>query len=120
MPNAFEHRGVQVHKMTMDLGVPNPLTPTGAMESYYAVAGNYSLTTSYSDAGGMKALIDSVLDNKVKLHPMPGNTLATFSMQFAGFLNMMGGGLPMGDMPESMNMDLSKSNGQVLIKMDMK
>ncbi len=70
MPNAFEHRGVQVHKMTMDLGVPNPLTPTGAMESYYAVAGNYSLTTSYSDAGGMKALIDSVLDNKVKSAPV--------------------------------------------------
>ncbi len=41
-------------------------------------------------------------------------------MQFAGFLNMMGGGVPMGDMPESMNMELSKSNGQILIKMDMK
>ncbi len=41
-------------------------------------------------------------------------------MQFTGFLNMMGGGVPMGDMPESMSMELSKANSQILIKMDLK
>ena len=48
------------------------------------------------------------------------NCVLAQANQAAGFLNMMGGGLPMGDMPESMNMELSKSNGQILIKMDLK
>jgi hypothetical protein len=119
--NALEHRGVQVHKWTMDMGFPNPLMPDGAMESYYAVAGDYSLATMYAPgADGIVKLIDLVLDKQVRLAPLPGDALATMSLHIAGYLNMMGVGLPMGEMPESVNIELAKSDGQLLLRMDMK
>ncbi len=118
-PNALEYRGVQVHKMTRNSS--NPFMPPRVQENYYAVAGDYFLATTYApDAERIKALIDSVLDKEVKLAPLPGNTLWTMSMQFAGFMNMMGVGELMGEIPESVNIELAKSDGQLVIKMDMK
>ena len=125
-PDAFEHRGVKVAKMSVEMGgmaagMASPIAPDGKFQSYYAVAGDYSLTSTYatSDAS-IKALIDSVLDQKVKRTPLPGNMLASFTMRVADFAAMFAGGMPLGDAPETLALQLDKSDGRLVLRVDVK
>lgn len=120
---AFEHRGVKVAKMSVDLGgMPNPLAPGGTFQSFYAVAGDYSLTSTYAtDDASIKALIDSVLDQKVKRSPLPGNSLGTFTVQVADVADMfVPGGVGGGDTPETLAVQLDKVSGKLVIRVDVK
>ena len=121
----FEHRGVQVHKATIEMpaamGIPNPLMPEGKVESHFAIAGNYSLDTSFgaSDAD-IRQLIDLVLDRKIKPAPLPGDVLGTVSIQLAEYVKLMGAAMPPVDIPDIVRIDLAKADGQLVVRVDIK
>ena len=117
----FEHRGVPVSAVTLWVevirGLPSPLMQDGKMVSYYAVAGNYGLVCNYAaNPDGIKGLIDSVLDRKVKLAPLAGNTLGTFSVKAESLEKMFPGHTFGGMYSSDLKIELSKANGRLVLK----
>ena len=111
-PNAFEHRGKKVMKSKVS-GEPNPMMPTGTLESFAAAVGNYMAISLGGGEVGAKALIDAVADDKVKRAPIVGGAVMRVQVDMRTFVAMMqeqmGGGEVDEDMPDGFTMTLGKA-----------
>jgi hypothetical protein len=89
---AFKHRDVTVSRLTMDMSA-------GGMDQvttqYTAVAGGYLVSYSGDNEDAAKALIDAVLDQRVKRAPLTKNALLTLTLDLEKMFDRLAGfGLP--------------------------
>ena len=130
---AFAHRDVQVVKVSqtveaqgMMMGSHPFASTAGSMVSYYAVAGGILLSAgSGAETGEIKSLIDSALDGKFTREPLGKDVLATAMFRIkdlAGAFGGMAGAPPAADeeMPETMSMNLKKTDGSIKIEVSSK
>ncbi|MEE9126024.1 MAG: hypothetical protein V3U11_02690, partial [Planctomycetota bacterium] len=89
---AFTHRDVAVSRLTMDMSASglNQVTT-----QYTAVAGSYLLTYSGENEDSAKAMIDAVLDQKVKRAPLAKSALLTLTLDLEKMFDRLAGlGIP--------------------------
>jgi len=91
-PRAFIHRNVTVSKLVVDM------TAVGRGQvttRYSAVVGGYLLSTSGEREDAPKAMIDAVLDQRVKRAPLASNALLTLTLDLEKMLDHLAGlGIP--------------------------
>lgn len=89
---AFTHRDVAVSRFTMDMAGSGLKQVT---TQYAAVAGSYLVACSGEREDGVKAMIDAVLDQKVKRAPLAKNALLTLSLDLGKMMDHLAGfGIP--------------------------
>lgn len=112
--DALEHRGVKMTKSRITGAPPSPIATDGTMETLVGVAGNHFVMAMGGDAGA-KALVDAVLDDKVKRAPLPDGALARISMDVAALFGAFvpGGQQLPPDAPEKVTMSVTR-RGEVL------
>jgi hypothetical protein len=89
---AFTHRDVIVSRLTMDMSAGG-LNQVNTQ--YSAVAGSYLLAYSGEDKNLAKAMIDAVLDQKVKRAPLVKSALLTLTLDIEKMFDHLAGlGIP--------------------------
>ncbi len=89
---AFKHRDVAVSRLTMDMSAAGLDQVT---TQYTAVAGSYLISYSGDDENEAKALIDAVLDQKVKRQPLTKSALLTLTLDLEKMFDRLAGfGIP--------------------------
>lgn len=115
---AFVHREVAVSRLTMDLAASglNQVTT-----QYAAVAGSYLLSLRGENEAVAKAMIDAVLDQKVKRAPLAESALLTLTLDLEKMFDQLAGlGIPApvgpGDGPGVAKARLFRGEGSLQFK----
>ena len=121
-PNAFTHRGVNMLKSVVTtenehMAAQNPLMKDGKMVGYNAIAGNYLVSSVGGSDSDVKALVDLILDGKLKNQMLPVNTLAVMHVNLPEFIDVMSQGrAPANEIPESVRVDITNVSGNLGIR----
>jgi hypothetical protein len=102
---ALVHREVACDKQVTDVSLPNGESQTTTQ--FTGVAGSYMFAAG-SEAEA-KAMIDSVLDDKVARAALPGNAMLSLSTRMADMVRTMSGGMADGEgAPSKVDVEMGK------------
>lgn len=120
-PAAFEHRGVTFLKSVVSDLPPTPMMPDGEMVSRFGVAGNLAVMTTGGGDADAAAVVDAVLDQKVKRAPLSGATLVDAIVDLRAMAKMMLAGTDMNgepgeDMPTHVTVQIGVEGTSLQVK----
>jgi hypothetical protein len=123
-PGALAHRGSQFLRYSLRGGEPGPVISTGDMDVYLGTVADYMAMSAGADEAGIRALVDAVLDQKVRRAPLSGDSIFQFDLDLVAFAQLVNPASGQGDvdhrMPERMTMSAAAIGKALQFRMSLK